>query len=89
MNHKMNHQDQLRDLSQLLDIHFGIDVRKSVMLGHEALTPATSENRWAQWMNEVAERLDSLKDADPDRKHADLPYIRMLIHSTEKSGTTE
>jgi len=82
MDNKMNHQEKLRDLSQRLDIHFGVDVRKSVMLGHESLTPATSENRWSQWISEVAARLDSLTDADPVRKLTDLPYIRRLIDNS-------
>ncbi len=85
----MNHQEKLRDLSQRLDIHFGVDMRKSIMLGHETLTPATSESRWTQWINEVAARLDSISDADPARKLTDLPYIRHLIDRSPHPDTVE
>jgi hypothetical protein len=82
----MNQQEKLRDLSHRLDIHFGVKVRKNIMLGHERLTSSTSASQWSSWMAQVASRLNSLPGADPAKKLTDVQYIFRLLGNPEESS---
>jgi hypothetical protein len=82
----MNHQEKLRELSQRLDLHFGVDVRKSIMSGHEKLTWAVPKSELSRWMEDVTSRLRSLSDIDQGKVLTDIQYVHQLASDLNQTA---
>ncbi len=58
----MNEFTHLRELADLLDLHFGVAARKTLLEGNEKLTPSTDSAAWTRYFSTVLKRLNSSQD---------------------------
>ena len=56
----MENVEQLRDLADLLDLHFGVDTRKAVLEGSERLVPGSSAGDWQVFFATVSNRVTGM-----------------------------
>lgn len=63
--------DDLRILAHRLDIRFGTERRKLILVGHERLTLATNDQDWADFRSGVESRLKAVT--------ADESIVRQLL----------